>query len=75
MVFRLFAYPGDGNGYDCLGTTVPGAGVPSSVTDTWSDSFGSDDGRWIGLEVRYESGQQCNPAPKWTLTVEGHTNP
>jgi hypothetical protein len=28
----------------------------------------------VGFEVRYISGEACNPAPEWTLTVQGHTN-
>jgi hypothetical protein len=74
MVFRLFAYTGDGMMTKCLGTAIPGVGMPLTVSAQWSDGLG-DDSRWISLEVRYESGQECNPAPKWTLTVKGNTNP
>lgn len=75
MVFRLFAYTGDGMMTNCLGAAVQGTGMPPSVTDSWPDSFGPDDSKWISLEVRYESGQVCNPMPKWTLTVQGNTKP
>ena len=75
MVFRLFAYMGDGMMTKCLGAAIQGTGMPPSVSDSWDDNANVQDGRWISLEVRYESGQQCNPAPKWTLTVKGNTNP
>jgi len=75
MIFRLFAYTGDSRMTQCLGTAIQATGMPPSVSATWPDNFGSDDGIWVSFEVRYESGQQCDPAPKWTLTVQGHTNP
>jgi hypothetical protein len=43
------------------------------VSSSWSDVAFSDDDRWISFEVRYISGEVCDPAPEWTLTVTGHT--
>jgi hypothetical protein len=75
MVFKLFAYTGDATMLDCLGEAEPGVGNPPSVTGIWPDNFGPDDSAWISLEVRYISGDVCDPALQWTLTVQGHTNP
>jgi hypothetical protein len=74
MIFRLFAYTGDSMMTNCLGAAIQGTGMPPSVSAQWPDDLGGDS-KWISLEVRYESGQQCSPAPKWTLTVKGNTNP
>jgi hypothetical protein len=73
FVFELFAYEGNGSVPDCLGDALLALGNPPSVSGTWSDKAGSEDQRWISLEVRYISGQVCEPAPEWTLTVQGHT--
>jgi hypothetical protein len=73
MVFDLYAYDGDGAATDCLGEARLAIGSPAEVSATWSDTFGVDDGRWVTLEVRYVSGNVCNPAPEWTLIMTGHT--
>lgn len=74
LVFQLFAFEGDGSSPNCLGEALVAVGDPPSVSGSWSDAFASDDDRWIGFEVRYISGEACDPAPEWTLTVKGHTN-
>jgi hypothetical protein len=74
MLYQLFVYTGDSSMPKCLVNPVQGAGTPATVKDGWSDSLGTDDSTWITLEVRYASGDECNPPPKWTLTVQGHTN-
>jgi hypothetical protein len=73
FLFELFAYEGDGSVPDCLAEALLAVGSPPSVSGSWSDTFNFDDQRWISLEVRYISGQGCDPAPEWTLTVQGHT--
>lgn len=71
--YDLYVYDGDGNAPDCLGNAKKGVGTPESVSDKWGDSVGSDDGKWIAIEVRYVSGDACGPGDTWNLTVEGHT--
>ena len=73
FLFQLFAYEGDSAVPNCLGEAHVAVGSPPSVSNAWNDNFGSDDDRWISFEVRYISGQVCDPAPEWTLTVQGHT--
>lgn len=73
MDFDLFEYDGTASQPTCAGNPKHAAGNPESVTDIWGDSVGSDDTRWITLEVRYIAGDMC-PADQWTLTVKGHTN-
>lgn len=74
MDFDLYEYTGDSTGINCLGNAVHAMGDPEFVSGSWSDGFGNDD-KWISLEVRYISGQGCGAEAKWTLTVEGNTNP
>jgi hypothetical protein len=73
MVFQLFAFNGDATTPNCLGEALVAVGDPPSVSSSWSDVAFSDDDRWISFEVRYISGEVCDPAPEWTLTVTGHT--
>lgn len=72
MDFDLYEYVGDGAATNCLGSAIHAMGDPESVSDAWSDSIGTDNGRWISLEVRYISGSACGADAKWTLTAEGH---
>jgi hypothetical protein len=72
MDFDLYEYVGDGMATNCLGDAIHAMGDPESVSDAWGDSIGTDNGRWISLEVRYISGSACGPGAKWTLTAEGH---
>ena len=72
MDFDLYEYVGDGAATNCLGNAIHAMGDPESVSDAWSDSIGTDNGRWISLEVRYISGSACGADAKWTLTAEGH---
>jgi hypothetical protein len=75
MLFQLFAYTGDTTMLNCLGEAEVAVGNPPSVSRIWPDDYGSEDTTWISLEVRYISGEACDPAPLWTLTVKGHTAP
>lgn len=72
--FDLFVYPGTADGPDC--TVSPTKATPSGSTDTvsmaWSESSGSDDSRWMTLEVRHVGDAPCSPSEKWTLLVEGN---
>jgi hypothetical protein len=72
MDFDLYEYVGDGAATNCLGNAIHAMGDPESVSDSWSDTIGVDDGRWLSLEVRYISGSACGADAKWTLTVKGH---
>lgn len=74
MDFDLFVYDGSFSTPSCSGSPKHASGNPESVTDTWGDSFASEDTRWLTLEVRYISGEMC-PSDPWTLTVKGHTIP
>jgi hypothetical protein len=73
LVFQLFAFNGDGAMPNCLGEALVAVGNPPSVSSKWPDNSGPDDQRWITFEVRYISGEVCDPAPEWTLSVKGHT--
>ena len=73
LVFQLFAFNGNASTPNCLAEALVAVGNPPSVTSTWEDVFNSDDDKWITFEVRYISGEVCDPAPEWTLTVTGHT--
>ncbi len=73
MDFDLFEYDGSASTPSCAGNPKHATGNPESVSETWSDSFNSDD-KWLTLEVRYISGDMC-PSDPWTLTVKGHTTP
>ena len=74
MDFDLFVYNGSFSTPSCSGTPKHASGNPESVNDTWADTIGTEDTRWLTLEVRYISGEMC-PSDPWTLTVKGHTNP
>jgi hypothetical protein len=73
MDFDLFEYDGTTTTPSCAGNPKHAIGNPELVSETWSDSNGSDD-KWLTLEVRYISGDMC-PSDPWTLTVKGHTTP
>jgi hypothetical protein len=74
MDFDLFVYNGSFSTPSCSGSPKHASGNPESVNDTWGDTVGDEDTRWLTLEVRYISGEMC-PSDPWTLTVKGHTNP
>lgn len=74
MDFDLFEYDGTFSAPSCSGNPKHATGTPESVTDTWGDTLGGEDTRWLTLEVRYISGEMC-PSDPWTLTVKGHTHP
>jgi hypothetical protein len=74
MDFDLFEYDGSISTPSCSGNPKHASGTPEAVTDTWGDTVGTDDTRWLTLEVRYVSGEMC-PSDPWTLTVKGHTHP
>ncbi|HVY46527.1 MAG TPA: hypothetical protein VHB21_11640 [Minicystis sp.] len=71
--FDLFVYEGDNNGVSCTVTPTQGFGNPAQVHNSWGDSYGSDDGRYLIVEVRYVSGGSCGNPSEWTLTIEGDT--
>ena len=73
MDFDLYVYPGDAAGPDCAGTPIHATGNPESASDHWSDSFGSQDDRYVAFEVRYISGTSCSATALWKLTVTGDT--
>jgi hypothetical protein len=75
MLFDLYVYTGDSNAPNCVATAVAGSGSPESFSDQWSDSFGTDDNRWIAFEVRSVSNMPCTSSAEWTLTVVGNTMP
>lgn len=45
-----------------------GAGVTETIKYSWGDSYGSDDTRWMYLEVKYFSGSNCG---QWQLHTYG----
>jgi hypothetical protein len=75
MIYALFVYSGDAANPDCLAVPFQGDGSPPAVSLYWGDTFGSDDGLWFAIEVRYQQGSLCGNAAEWTLSVEGHTIP
>ncbi|MEO5726187.1 MAG: hypothetical protein ABI134_13645 [Byssovorax sp.] len=74
MDFDLFEYDGSFSTPSCSGSPKHATGNPESVSDSWKDTIGTEDTRWLTLEVRYISGSMC-PSDPWTLTVKGHTIP
>ena len=48
-----------------------GAGVDEVITKTWADSESNDDKTRFWIEVRYYSGESCDP---WQLTVQRYTD-
>jgi hypothetical protein len=70
--WALFIYPGT-SVPDCFATVEQASGSPPTYSTSWSDTYGSDDSRWIVLEVRHVGGTGCGADAKWTLTVQGHT--
>jgi hypothetical protein len=75
MNFDLYVYRGDDTAPDCFASGTKGVGTPEAVTERWDDSFGSEDGTWFIIEVRYQSGTACGDDATWTLSVAGHTVP
>ncbi|MFT3773518.1 MAG: hypothetical protein QM820_49715 [Minicystis sp.] len=71
--FDLYIYEGNADQPNCFAAPTQANGTPESYHQSWSDSFGSEDGRWFILEVRYAGGTGCGAEAKWTLTVEGNT--
>ncbi len=74
--YQLFAYDGSKNGTNCGANPKAGSGSPSVVDESWSDNWGSDDSKWIVLEVRHISGGEnaaCDPTATWTLSVDGNS--
>lgn len=70
--FDVYVYEGDTMQTNCFAAALQATGVPESFSNAWSDNFGSEDGRWINIEVRYAGGTGCGADAKWTLTVEGN---
>ena len=72
--------PGSGTDYDLLvrqGNCSDGAAgsfnagtTIDSVRESWSDNWGSNDGRYVYFMVDYYSGNTCSP---WSILIEGDT--
>ena len=75
MNFDLYVYRGSTSAPNCLASGVKGDGTPEATTEHWGDNFGSEDGTWFIVEVRYQSGTACDDAATWTLSIAGHTVP
>jgi len=75
--FDLYVYTGGSSNVECSAVSKAST---TAGTDTASVEFGesgivsngSDDSRWVTIEVRWVSGT-CAPTAKWTLTVNGNT--
>ena len=72
--------PGSGTDYDLLSrqgscsdaettSNNPGANI-DAVRESWSDNWGSNDGRYVYFMVDYYSGNTCSP---WSILIEGDT--
>jgi hypothetical protein len=76
--FDLYVWRGaDGASNGCNGTLQQStaASGPDVVHMDWGEAGvanGSDDGRWIAVEIRSKDGI-CDPNAAWTLLVEGDT--
>ena len=73
--YDLYVQEGDQNGTNCGAAAVQGSGDPQTVTDHWADSTSGsfNDGRYLSIEVRHVSGNDC--INEWQLTVAGYTVP
>jgi hypothetical protein len=71
MNFDLYIYDGDSTGPNCMANPAKADGDPDAFSEKWNDTVGSDDTKWIVLEVRYASGTDCSGS--WSLTVQGDT--
>lgn len=75
--FDLYMYlAGNSSAVECSAVTKSSTTTGTDVTshewgETGTFSNGSDDDRWVTLEVRHVSGT-CAAANKWTLTVNGN---
>ena len=80
LSLTISLYPGAGTDYDLLvrqgscsdsiaGSYAAGTAM-DAVRETWGDSWGSDDGKFIYFKVDYYSGNTCSP---WTIFIEGDT--
>jgi len=65
MDYDLYVYDPCGT---LRGSSTQGAGATDQVVYTWDDGLGSDDSRWIYIEVRYFAGNTCD---NWTLRAYG----
>ncbi len=80
MAYDLVVYQGPQAGNPSCGAP-PKVGVvqpngDQTVHDGWDDDQGiggEDDSVWLIVEVRYVSGDACDAAAQWTLTIQGHT--
>lgn len=72
--FDLYIYDGDATNINCFAAPHQANGVPEKYFAEWPDDFGSEDGRWIVLEVRHAGGTGCGSEAKWTMKVQGNTN-
>ncbi len=68
----LYVYQGDSTAPKCFADPDKALGDPDTATFSWSDTFGSEDGRWYNLEVRYAGGSACGVDATWNLAVVGN---
>lgn len=76
--YDLYVHQGpEGGSPDCSASpmTVTVQGNTETVHNSWDDDqpfpTGEDDSRYLNIEVRHVSGNDCNTP--YTLTIEGHT--
>jgi hypothetical protein len=67
----LYAADTSGNcGAQLDSSTLPGSAIDTVSYGPWGDTWGSDDGRYFCIEVRYYSGSSCS---NWTVETRGKT--
>lgn len=46
--------------------------MPESISETFADQVGTDDSHVMSFEVFHVSGDTCDMASQWTLTIRGN---